>query len=73
MKYNIECTYCGKQWIENVYNEFSLVDKKCPVCKDRNIKARRLESSKINYYQGSPPFPLKGDTKDEWPWGYGSD
>lgn len=59
MKVSMECTYCGHQWTETVYNRDSIENKRCTHgnCRHTELKVRDL-SSKIDYYQGSPPFPL---------------
>jgi 5-methylcytosine-specific restriction endonuclease McrA len=72
MKLEFECTYCGHKWNKTAYDKQSVEDEKCPKCKDLTLKVRDVQVSKIDYYQGSPPFPAK-DTKFDsgWPWGMG--
>jgi transcription elongation factor Elf1 len=69
MKVSLECTYCGHKWIETVYNQRSIEDKVCPNgnCRHKELKVKDL-SSKIDYYQGSPPFQ-PSSIEIEWPTG----
>lgn len=65
MKVELECTYCAFKWMENIYNQSSLAGKICPKCKDKNLKARDIES-KTNYYEGAPEFPVKLEIDNSW-------
>jgi len=65
MEIAFECTYCGKKWSERFYNQYSAQNQRCSVCNDKNLKYKSVEESKINYYEGSPPFPVKEDTVKE--------
>jgi hypothetical protein len=56
MKVELTCTYCGHKWIHVAYDRRSIVSEICPECKDRNLIAKDLDTSKIDYYAGSPPF-----------------
>lgn len=66
MRVSIECMYCGHKWEKMAYNKQSIEDEKCPKCNDSTLKVKDLEASKIDYYQGSPPFP----PKEEKGWTY---
>lgn len=68
MLVDVECTYCGQKWEENVYNQSSLHDMKCKYCKDKNLKFKDKDKSKIDYYQGCPPFPEKPKDDDRYMW-----
>lgn len=68
------CKYCDHKW--KLLNSF---DTQCDKCGDKNPKLEEKDPrSNIDYYQGSPPFPLtlKGildgsNTRDEpkpWYW-----
>ena len=65
MKLELECTYCGHRWVKDFYNKHSATHERCPHCKDSNLKARDVKESKVDYYQGCPPFPEKKE-KDRW-------
>lgn len=65
----IICTYCGKTWTKVVYAMNAIENEKCSKCGDRNLDVRDNSKSKINYYAGSPPFPVKKDK--DWTWGGG--
>lgn len=67
MRYFLECMYCGNKWEENYIYPSDM--PKCKQCGDKNIKVRDNARDKIDYYQGSPPFP-KDD--DGYPWGGGN-
>lgn len=66
MKVQITCTYCGFQYIKEVYSESTLRYEKCTNgnCNDKRLIIKDL-TNKIDYYQGSPPFPTK--TEPVWP------
>lgn len=68
MKISLECTYCGHIWVETVYNQHSMDGKSCSNgnCKHKELKVRDL-SSKIDYYKGSPPFPITFKPSGYWP------
>jgi transcription elongation factor Elf1 len=79
MKIELECTYCGKKWEATVYNKQMIEAMSCSKCGDSNLKVRDLAVakidtystkenavSKVDYYQGCPPFPEKKRTQD---WG----
>lgn len=69
MKVALECTYCGYKWIVEVYNEESLRNKTCTRgnCRHKHLIAKDL-NNKIDYYEGSPPFPIELDLRrlKEW-------
>lgn len=59
MRVSIECKYCGCKWEDNIYNTS---DKTCDNgnCNSKNLIFKEITSnSKIDYYQGAPPFPPK--------------
>lgn len=72
MRVELECTYCGKKWEKIAYNKQSIESEVCSRCKDTNLKVRDLDTTKVDYYQGCPPFPSK-DSKDDagFPWSMG--
>ena len=52
----LTCQYCNSQWKQDyVYK----TDLHCKTCKDRNIRVIDTRVDKIDYYEGSPPFPPK--------------
>lgn len=65
MKVSLECTYCGHKWVVEVYNRDSLSNKSCVHgnCRHKKLIAKDLATSKIDYYEGSPPFPITLDLK----------
>jgi hypothetical protein len=63
MQVEIECTYCGHKEQDDVYNQYSLHGRRCKKCKDSNLKFKDLTQTKIDYYQGCPPFPEKKEKK----------
>ena len=65
MTVHATCRYCGKEWEESNYSEFYLSRLQCRVCKDKNIKLKKIEDSKVDYYVGCPDFPKKEDKKEE--------
>lgn len=52
----LTCKYCGKKWERHVYTKSTLSRERCTRCGDRNLTAKDVDNSKIDYYQGSPPF-----------------
>lgn len=61
MKFALECLYCAFKWVKTAYSEESFKDEKCPHgnCKHKRFRVTPLNSSKIDYYAGSPPFPIE--------------
>lgn len=61
MDYNVEltCTYCGCHWNDYIPYRSAIGDLQCLLCGDHQITVRDIESTKIDYYAGSPPFPDK--------------
>jgi len=72
MKIELECTYCGKKWEATAYNKQMIEAMSCSKCGDSNLKVRdravsKIDTyttkettvSKVDYYQGCPPFPPK--------------
>ena len=66
MKFSLTCLYCGKEWTEVVYNQNILIEKRCPVCNDKNVDIKDFKKNTIDYYAGSPPFP--SPIEDGWPY-----
>lgn len=63
--YKIICEYCNFSWEVNYVTKDRIF---CTVCNDPNLRIIDLASTKIDYYQGCPPFPKdKPDTTD---WGF---
>lgn len=56
------CEYCNHSWQTNYKPNQEVY---CSVCKDKNIKVIDLARSKIDYYQGCPPFP-DDDSRNGW-------
>jgi hypothetical protein len=56
-KYELICQYCGFSWLVSYTPQHSVY---CSKCKDGNIRAKNLETDKIDYYAGSPPFENEG-------------
>lgn len=46
-----ECTYCGHMWEVIVWDQSAFEIIQCPTCKDKNIKKKDSQKSKIDYYQ----------------------
>lgn len=69
MNIHITCLYCGYNWSEQAFSA-TAITKKCLACGDKNLKVKSEEESKIDYYQGSPPFPKKEEEVKErdWEW-----
>jgi hypothetical protein len=57
------CTYCGYTWLRQAYSKDVVNSLVCAKCNDKNIIAKDAES-KIDYYQGCPPFPIKAKEPD---------
>jgi hypothetical protein len=52
-----ECKYCGRKWDKLIYSQLQGEKEAC-ACGDKRLIARVKESiKKIDYYQGSTPFP----------------
>lgn len=69
MKVEFECTYCGYRWVEEIWNKDTISSKVCKKgnCRTKNLLARDLQATKVDYYQGSPPF--QEPKKDNgWPY-----
>lgn len=65
MEVDLTCTYCDHKWITFVATKRLLNDLICPKCGDASLKVKNTaEIVKIDYYQGSPPFP-DGKTKEQ--------
>lgn len=58
---DFECNYCGIVWSERK-NSIPM-DTKCIRCGDHNIVLK--ERHKIDYYQGSPPFPEEQEDDED--------
>lgn len=56
MLIELTCKYCNKKWERNVYVRSSISTERCTRCGDRNLTARDLKETKIDYYEGAPPF-----------------
>lgn len=58
MYVELECTYCGFKWEESVSTKAEIDEMACihGNCGDTNLKVRDVARTKIDYYQGSPPF-----------------
>jgi hypothetical protein len=76
----IICQYCGHKTTKVIYNQKSLTDETCDKCDDKNLVVKELSKSKIDFYEGCPPFPEKGVKDSEscnpdagWPWSMGGD
>lgn len=65
MNVSFECTYCGNKWNEDLYNPSTAKNARCSKCKDRHPKYWDSKETQIDYYAGSPEFPLKSTKKDE--------
>lgn len=69
MRISLECSYCGHIWEETLYSRESLIDKTCMNgdCRHKPLIVKDL-TSKIDYYEGSPPFPVQVDLNKlkEW-------
>lgn len=61
--YELTCTYCDHKWESNYLDKDKL---RCIRCGDRFIMVINIAKDKIDYYQGSPPFPTTKD--DGWTW-----
>lgn len=59
MRLALECMYCGHKWRDSVFTKQSVESKKCPICHDSHIKVKDINTDKVDYYAGSPPFPPK--------------
>jgi len=66
LEIQIECTYCGNKWNATSWSKTEIDSMICPKCKDSRLIVRD-RTSKVDYYQGSPPFPPK--KQDDFPWG----
>lgn len=72
MTLDLECMYCGHKWEKTAYDRRSIESATCPKCKDSNLKVRDRDTSKVDYYKGSPPFPPKPIKLDTgFPWSMG--
>ncbi len=76
MEYAFECTYCGHCWEDKVYSSSLAKQYICARCGDKYLKVKSISESKIDYYQGAPPFAnrdsqitKKPSDKDEY-WGF---
>lgn len=57
----LECLYCGKIWEFVPRNESEIEDLSCSICGDKKLKVKDKMKSSVDYYQGSPPFPVKSN------------
>ena len=64
----LECTYCGNKWNATAWSKVEIDSMICSKCKDSRLVVRD-RTSKVDYYQGSPPFPEKKKQDNGWPWG----
>lgn len=58
MQYLLTCLYCNNSWRIKVYSNIKL-EGKCSKCHDTNISIKELDKSRIDAYQGCPPFAEK--------------
>jgi len=63
--FSFECTYCGKKWEAAPTLAEEIASAKCGACKDTNLIIKDLRKSKIDYYQGTPPFPEKKEEPEQ--------
>lgn len=65
MRVQLSCYYCGNIWIETIYGQSALNNKRCPICNDRHLKHRDMASASVDYYIGCPPFPEEKKKDDD--------
>lgn len=66
---SVTCTYCGHYTEKYIPKKSDLNDLHCIKCGDANsLKVKDLETSKTDYYAGSPPFPQSPKTKELLDW-----
>lgn len=57
MKIHFTCLYCNNKWSETYYKDPMGV--RCYICNDKNLKMAKEDTTTVDYYVGSPPFPEK--------------
>lgn len=58
------CLYCDHKW--TAYGEWDI--RECARCFSKKPKVERInDKDKIDYYQGSPPFPEKPKVSENDP------
>lgn len=62
MQLLLTCKYCDHKWEISTYSD-SVPEEKCSRCGDPNIRVTELSKSKIDAYEGCPPF-VDRDEKD---------
>lgn len=61
MLVSFECTYCGEKWTADVWGKPQIEVTKCRKCGDSGLKVKDAAADKIDYYKGSPKFPVDPD------------
>lgn len=56
MKTELTCNYCNHKWIILAANKNQIEAQYCPKCIDTSITVRDANRSKIDTYEGAPPF-----------------
>lgn len=59
MEVKIICQYCDHKIVKFIYDVKSVSNMVCEKCKDPNLVAKELSSTKVDAYVGCPPFPEK--------------
>lgn len=72
----LTCQYCNWKWRLHIYSD-SKIENKCNKCGDTNITVKELNKTRVDAYQGCPPFEEKKqeiilDTPS-WPHWLGTD
>lgn len=57
----LTCKYCDYKFEVEYYSIASAQFDRCKKCGDKNLKIEEITKSKIDYYEGCPPFQNDDD------------
>lgn len=63
MELLLTCRYCNHQW--GAWLGFDRLTRRCPVCKDSNIKTQKNDKTKVNYYE-QPILQADNNKEDDY-------
>lgn len=59
---DLECTYCGKKWQENVFKK----RPNCPVCKDSGVRGKKVDNETRNFFGYPEDSKIADDDLPFW-------
>lgn len=50
-EFTFTCLYCNHKWKAVYYFKPNIEDLKCPICNDKNLKVKKEEEKKKDFYE----------------------